>query len=129
MAASENSPPTGRISWPPTAGRRAALAQSAERFTRNEQVVGSIPTGGSEKSQLDIMIFRLVGHGAELGSQTGSHVRRRVRSLVVMAQARRRGHGEDAIYWDDSKRRWYGSESLGFGARCLANPRPTSRTS
>ena len=26
----------------------AALAQSAERFTRNEQVVGSIPTGGSE---------------------------------------------------------------------------------
>jgi hypothetical protein len=27
--------------------RRAALAQSAERFTRNEQVVGSIPTGGS----------------------------------------------------------------------------------
>jgi hypothetical protein len=25
----------------------AALAQSAERFTRNEQVVGSIPTGGS----------------------------------------------------------------------------------
>ena len=47
MAANENSPPTGRISWPPTAGRRAALAQSAERFTRNEQVVGSIPTGGS----------------------------------------------------------------------------------
>src|SRR5258706_13935940 len=47
MAVSENSPPTGRLSAPPPCGRRAALAQSAERFTRNEQVVGSIPTGGS----------------------------------------------------------------------------------
>ena len=36
--------------------RRAALAQSAERFTRNEQVVGSIPTGGSAKFQLSTMI-------------------------------------------------------------------------
>jgi hypothetical protein len=32
-------------------GRPAALAQSAERFTRNEQVVGSIPTGGSQCDQ------------------------------------------------------------------------------
>ncbi len=47
MAVSENSPPTGRLSAPPPSSRRAALAQSAERFTRNEQVVGSIPTGGS----------------------------------------------------------------------------------
>jgi integrase len=32
-----------------------------------------------------------------------------------MAQlAKRRGHGEDAIYWDESKDRWYGSVSLGF---------------
>ena len=32
-----------------------------------------------------------------------------------MAQsAKRRGHGEDAIYWDESKSRWYGSVSLGF---------------
>ena len=32
-----------------------------------------------------------------------------------MAQpTRRRGHGEDAIYWDESKGRWYGSVSLGF---------------
>jgi integrase len=32
-----------------------------------------------------------------------------------MAQpAKRRGHGEDAIYWDESKGRWYGSVSLGF---------------
>ena len=29
---------------------RAALAQSVERFTRNEKVVGSIPTGGSTKT-------------------------------------------------------------------------------
>ena len=29
---------------------RAALAQSVERFTRNEKVVGSIPTGGSIKT-------------------------------------------------------------------------------
>lgn len=32
-----------------------------------------------------------------------------------MAQPmKRRGHGEDAIYWDDSKGRWYGTVSLGF---------------
>ncbi|HEX4656367.1 MAG TPA: site-specific integrase, partial [Streptosporangiaceae bacterium] len=31
-----------------------------------------------------------------------------------MAQATRRGRGEDAIYWDESKGRWYGSVSLGF---------------
>src|SRR5258708_38280930 len=47
MAVSEDAPPTGRLSAPSPSGRRAALAQSAERFTRNEQVVGSIPTGGS----------------------------------------------------------------------------------
>jgi hypothetical protein len=32
--------------------RSAALAQSAERFTRNEKVVGSIPTGGSASPPL-----------------------------------------------------------------------------
>src|SRR5260221_14030858 len=52
MAVSENSPPTGRLSAPSPSGRRAALAQSAERFTRNEQVVGSIPTGGSGRSHI-----------------------------------------------------------------------------
>jgi len=32
-----------------------------------------------------------------------------------MAQpTKRRGHGEDTIYWDESKGRWYGSVSLGF---------------
>ena len=31
-----------------------------------------------------------------------------------MAQAKRRGRGEDAIYWDESKGRWYGSVSIGF---------------
>jgi hypothetical protein len=36
--------------------RHAALAQSAERFTRNEQVVGSIPTGGSTKLPFSAMI-------------------------------------------------------------------------
>ncbi len=30
--------------------RSAALAQSVERLTRNEKVVGSIPTGGSTSS-------------------------------------------------------------------------------
>ena len=47
-------PKLGWERWPalvafavgPGAGR-AALAQSAERLTRNEKVVGSIPTGGS----------------------------------------------------------------------------------
>ena len=32
----------------PILTRSAALAQSVERLTRNEKVVGSIPTGGSE---------------------------------------------------------------------------------
>lgn len=40
----------GPVQLPALSGRwadRAALAQSAERLTRNEKVVGSIPTGGS----------------------------------------------------------------------------------
>jgi|SRR5580658_7925298 hypothetical protein len=47
MAAHANTLKTGRLTALPSGGRHAALAQSAERFTRNEQVVGSIPTGGS----------------------------------------------------------------------------------
>ena len=52
-------PKLGWERWPalvafavgPGAGR-AALAQSAERLTRNEKVVGSIPTGGSTTQAL-----------------------------------------------------------------------------
>src|SRR5262245_4405198 len=47
MAPNADSAPTDRLCALPPSGRHAALAQSAERFTRNEQVVGSIPTGGS----------------------------------------------------------------------------------
>jgi hypothetical protein len=47
---------TGRLLWLLSHRRRAALAQSAERFTRNEQVVGSIPTGGSTNSQFIAVI-------------------------------------------------------------------------
>lgn len=43
-----NSPPTSRYTLP--AVPPAALAQSAERLTRNEKVVGSIPTGGSTRT-------------------------------------------------------------------------------
>jgi hypothetical protein len=47
------------------------------------------------------------------GSQTGSQ---RV-TLPVMTDtaARRRGHGEDAIYFDAAKNRYVGAVSLGFG--------------
>ena len=54
MAVSEQCPGTGRLSAPLPSWWRAALAQSAERFTRNEQVVGSIPTGGSNVMSQDI---------------------------------------------------------------------------
>ena len=43
---------TGRP-HPPRAGRgHASLAQSAERFHGKEEVVGSIPTGGSQSQIL-----------------------------------------------------------------------------
>ena len=35
-------------------------------------------------------------------------------SLFMAQPTKRRAHGEDAIYWDESKGRWYGSVSLGF---------------
>lgn len=37
-----------------------------------------------------------------------------VGSLFMAQPTKRRGHGEGAIYWDESKGRWYGSVSLGF---------------
>lgn len=33
-----------------------------------------------------------------------------------MVATKRRGHGEDAIYFDATKNRYYGAASLGFGA-------------
>ena len=39
---------------------------------------------------------------------------------MTQATSKRRGHGEDSIYWDESKNRYIGAESLGFspsGAR------------
>jgi integrase len=33
---------------------------------------------------------------------------------VTQAKGQRRGHGEDSIYWDSSKRRYVGAVSLGF---------------
>jgi hypothetical protein len=47
------------------------------------------------------------------GSQTGSQTIR----LLCMAQAqlKRRGHGEDAIYFDAAKNRYVGAVSLGYG--------------
>jgi hypothetical protein len=34
---------------------------------------------------------------------------------VAQAKARRRGQGEDSIYWDVTKNRYVGAVSLGFG--------------
>jgi len=48
-----------------------------------------------------------------MGSQTGSQWNKL--SVVVEPKTRRRGHGEDSIYWDSSKNRYIGSVSLGFG--------------
>ena len=39
---------------------------------------------------------------------------------MTQATSKRRGHGEDSIYWDESKNRYVGAVSLGFspsGAR------------
>ena len=33
---------------------------------------------------------------------------------MTQANGQRRGHGEDSIYWDSSKRRYVGAVSLGF---------------
>jgi integrase len=35
--------------------------------------------------------------------------------VLPMAEAKRRGHGEDAIYFDAAKNRYFGAVSLGFG--------------
>ena len=59
MARRAKVPKTGRLSALPSVARHAALAQSAERFTRNEQVVGSIPTGGSRVSAGQVWFDRL----------------------------------------------------------------------
>lgn len=44
------SPPPSRYTLASASAPPAALAQSAERLTRNEKVVGSIPTGGSTRT-------------------------------------------------------------------------------
>ena len=35
---------------------------------------------------------------------------------MTQATSKRRGHGEDSIYWDESKNRYVGAVSLGFSA-------------
>ena len=54
-----------------------------------------------------------MAHSPIVGSQTGSQ------SVTLLAMAgsktRRRGHGEDAIYFDTAKNRYVGAVSLGFG--------------
>src|SRR5262249_53567461 len=57
-------PPSGYTDTAPPRRGPATLAQSAERLTRNEQVVGSIPTGGSP-SDLDVWPLA-VGSSASL---------------------------------------------------------------
>src|SRR5215831_14301800 len=48
-----------------------------------------------------------------LGSQTGSQTVRLAH--MAEASAKRRGHGEDAIYFAAAKNRYVGAVSLGFG--------------
>jgi hypothetical protein len=35
---------------------------------------------------------------------------------MTQATGKRRGHGEDSVYWDESKSRYVGAVSLGFNA-------------
>lgn len=46
------------------------------------------------------------------GSHTGSHWSRL--PPITQAKGKRRGQGEDSIYWDSSKNRYVGAVSLGF---------------
>src|SRR5271169_2263958 len=51
---------------------------------------------------------------AWLGSQTGSQ--RVTLGAMTQATSKRRGHGDDSIYWDESKNRYVGAISLGWSA-------------
>jgi integrase len=57
--------------------------------------------------------LRSVGLGSA-GSQTGSHSCY-APAMAAVKVARRRGHGEDAIYLDAAKNRYVGAVSLGYG--------------
>ena len=35
---------------------------------------------------------------------------------MIQATGKRRGHGEDSVYWDEPKSRYVGAVSLGFSA-------------
>src|SRR6185437_14692609 len=58
------------------------------------------------------------------GSQTGSQ--RVTLPSMTDSTARRRGHGEDAIYFDAAKNRYVGAVSLGFGPDGKRNRRKVS---
>jgi hypothetical protein len=38
---------------------------------------------------------------------------------MTQATSKRRGHGEDSIYWDESKNRYVGAVSVGARVRSL----------
>src|ERR1700745_192066 len=54
------------------------------------------------------------GAAPEAGSQTGSQ-EKSYAPRMTDSTARRRGHGEDAIYFDAAKNRFVGAISVGFG--------------
>jgi len=48
---------------------------------------------------------------------------------MTQATGKRRGHGEDSVYWDESKSRYVGAVSLGFsGSGALVRKKVSGRT-
>jgi hypothetical protein len=71
-----------------------------------QRVAGSNPAGRAGQSLVE------VSAGAA-GSQKGAS-RSKVAPLTQASLSKRRGQGEDSIYWDASKNRFVGAVSLGF---------------
>src|SRR5690349_11212151 len=82
------------------APRSRAIGSAGERLVHTEEVTGSIPVSPTRSEayrNLEVIVW-----GAKGGRL----------STVATANARRRGHGEDAIYFDAAKKRYIGAVSL-----------------
>ena len=92
--------PRGSVPAP----RSRAIGSAGERLVHTEEVTGSIPVSPT-RSEAYCSLEAIVGEprGVRL-------------SIMATANARRRGHGEDAIYFDAAKNRYIGAVSLGYGA-------------
>jgi hypothetical protein len=118
LSDSESTPPS-RYTLASAPVPPAALAQSAERLTRNEKVVGSIPTGGSTQTQVIASEGRfprlgVFAHGTFDAASTFCDRRMTLRvatsQLLRHTTQRRGGHGGAAggqpeawgIFWCSS---------------------------